>query len=272
MNDPLPIGIFDSGVGGLTVARSVLTAIPGQPVHYLGDTANAPYGPLPAEQVRRHAMATAARLVDAGVSMLVVACNTAAAAGVPQLCAQRFGLPVVEVVTPAVQRAAAATVTGQVGVIGTIGTVASGAYPAAFAQLAGDRVTVHAQPCPSFVDFVERGITSGRQLGGLAAAYLEPLRRKDIDTLVLGCTHYPLLAPLIGSVMGESVTLVDSGAECAAAVAAALAARGLLSLPPDPGGDQAAHRPRHRFEATGDPAAFRRLASRFLGRAIDSWA
>jgi len=188
--------------------------------------------------------------------MLVIACNTASAAGAFAEAKRRYAVPVVEVIRPAVRRAMAVTRTGEVGVIGTSGTIASGAYQDAFSS--NRDIVVRAQACPSFVDFVERGITSGRQVLGLAQAYLAPLQRTDVDTLVLGCTHYPLLTGVLQLVMGENVNLVSSAEETAKDVYRQLTEADLLA---EPGIEP----PAHEFLATGDPAAFARLGRRFLG-------
>jgi glutamate racemase len=251
----LPIGIFDSGVGGLTVARAVLDQLPDEPLLYVGDTAHGPYGPLPIAEIRRTALGVMDTLVGQGVKLLVIACNTASAACLRD-ARERYDVPVVEVILPAVRRAVAATRTGRVGVIGTAATVASGAYQDAFA--AAPHIEVTAAACPRFVDFVERGRTSGRQVLGLANAYLAPLAAADVDTLVLGCTHYPLLTGVIALSMGDGVTLVSSAEETAKDVYRVLTANDLLR-------DEDAGPPRHRFVATGDPEPFRRLARRFLG-------
>ncbi len=267
MSNSAPIGIFDSGVGGLTVARSIIDQLPWEHVRYVGDTANGPYGPLSIDEVLQHAMAVADHLVDSGVKMLVIACNTASAAGAFDEARRRYDLPVVEVIRPAVRRAVAATKTGEIGVIGTSATIASGAYQDAFASVAEltgtSTMVVRAQSCPSFVDFVERGITSGRQVLGLAQAYLAPLQRTDVDTLVLGCTHYPLLTGVLQLVMGENVNLVSSAEETAKDVYRRLTEADLLA---EPGLEP----PPHEFLATGDPAAFARLGRRFLGPEISS--
>jgi glutamate racemase len=251
----LPIGIFDSGVGGLTVARAVLDQLPHEPLLYVGDTANGPYGPLPIADIRRHALAVLDDLVAQGVKLLVIACNTASAACLRD-ARERYDVPVVEVVLPAVRRAVAATKNGRVGVIGTAATVASGAYQDAFA--AAPHIEVTAAACPRFVDFVERGYTRGRQVLGLANAYLAPLAAADVDTLVLGCTHYPMLTGVIQLSMGDEVTLVNSAEETAKDVYRVLTGGDLLR-------DDDAPAPRHRFVATGDPEPFHRLARRFLG-------
>jgi glutamate racemase len=252
-----PIGIFDSGVGGLTVARAILDQLPTEEVRYLGDTAHVPYGPKPIAEVRAYALACLDRLVDEGVKLLVIACNSASAACLHD-ARERYRVPVVEVIRPAVRRAVAATRNGRVGVIGTTATITSGAYVDAFA--AAPHVDVTGVACPQFVDFVERGVTSGRALLGLAQSYLEPLQRVEIDTLVLGCTHYPLLAGLLGLVMGDGVTLVSSADETAKEVYRVLTERDLLRTDPRP--------PDHRFLATGDQAPFARLAQRFLGPTV----
>ena len=252
-----PIGIFDSGVGGLTVARAVADQLPGERLHYVGDTAHGPYGPLPIAQVRRHALAVADELVDGGVKLLVIACNTASAACLAD-ARERYPIPVVEVVRPAVRRAVAVTRNDRIGVIGTRATILSGAYHDAFA--AAPQAEVTGVACPRFVDFVERGTTSGRQILGLAQAYLEPLQRARVDTLVLGCTHYPLLSGVLQIVMGDGVTLVSSAEETAKDVLRVLTETDLLRTEDG--------EPEHRFSATGDPELFTRLARRFLGPAL----
>ncbi len=250
-----PIGIFDSGVGGLTVARAILDQLPHEQVIYLGDSAHLPYGNRPIAQVRSLALACLDQLVDRGVKMLVIACNSASAACLHD-ARERYDVPVVEVIRPAVRRAVAATRNGHIGVIGTNATINSGAYQDAFA--AAPQVDVAGVACPQFVDFIERGVTSGRALLGLANGYLEPLQRADVDTLILGCTHYPLLAGLIGLVMGEGVTLVSSADETAREVYRLLTAGDLFRSDDAPP-------PAHDFASTGDPATFARLALRFLG-------
>lgn len=251
-----PIGIFDSGVGGLTVARAIIDQLPGERLTYVGDTAHAPYGPLPIAEVRRHAIAITDELVRSGVKLLVIACNTASSACLRDV-RERYEIPVVEVVVPAVRRAVHTTRSGRVGVIGTKGTIRSRAYADAFAAARDIEVTSVA--CPLFAEFVERGITSGRQVLGLAQGYLDPLLRKDIDTLVLGCTHYPLLTGVLQLVMGDNVTLVSSAEETAKDVVRVLTENDMLREP-DP--DAAME---HIFRATGSTAPFNRLGQRFLG-------
>lgn len=256
-----PVGIFDSGVGGLTVARSIIDQLPDENIIYVGDTANGPYGPLSIPEVRAHALAIGDDLVERGVKALVIACNTASSACLRD-ARERYDVPVVEVILPAVRRAAATTRTGRIGVIGTQATVSSGAYQDAFAAAPGVEVTAVA--CPRFVDFVERGVTSGRQVLNLAEGYLEPLQRAEVDTLVLGCTHYPLLSGLIQLAMGDDVTLVSSAEETAKDLLRVLTERDLLR----PHSDEPGAGGRRIFEATGDPESFLALASRFLGPSI----
>jgi glutamate racemase len=250
-----PIGVFDSGVGGLTVARALLDQLPREELLYVGDTANGPYGPLPIAQVRSHALAALDDLVEQGVKMLVIACNSASSACVRD-ARERYHVPVVEVIAPAVRRAAAATRTGKVGLIATTMTVQSGAYEEAF--VGAPHITLTSAACPRFVDFVERGVTTGRQLLQLATHYLEPVVAADVDTLVLGCTHYPLLTGMISLVVGEGVTLVSSAEETAKDVYRVLVREGLERDPDAP-------EPEHRFLATGDPESFARVGRRFLG-------
>lgn len=253
-----PIGIFDSGVGGLTVARAVLDQLPNEPIHYVGDTARGPYGPLPIAEVRSYALDIMDHLVGSGVKLLVIACNSASAA-VLRDARERYDVPVVEVVHPAVRRAVRATRSGRVGVIGTRATIASGAYDDAFA--AAPDLALTSQACPRFVEFVEAGVTGGDDLLGVAREYLASLQDEQIDTLVLGCTHYPLLTGVISYVMGDGVTLVSSAEETAKDVYRTLVAHDLLR------GDDAPA-PQHRFTATGDTGDFTRLGQRFLGPEI----
>jgi glutamate racemase len=253
-----PVGVFDSGVGGLTVARAIIDQLPDEEMIYVGDTGNGPYGPLTIPEIRSHALAIMDDLVDRGVKALVIACNSASSACLRD-ARERYDVPVVEVILPAVRRAVAATRTGRIGVIGTQATITSRAYEDAFA--AARDIEITAVACPRFVDFVERGVTSGRQVLGLAEGYLEPLQRADVDTLVLGCTHYPLLSGLIQLAMGDNVTLVSSAEETAKDLLRVLTELDLLR-PHDA-------KPATRlFEATGDPEAFTSLAGRFLGPVI----
>jgi glutamate racemase len=256
-----PIGVFDSGVGGLTVARAIMDMMPHESIHYVGDTAHGPYGPLPISEVREHALTIMDALVEDGVKLLVIACNTASAA-VLRDARERFsrerGVPVVEVIVPAVRRATSLTRSGRVGVIGTVATITSGAYDDALAAAVGVQVT--SQACPRFVSFVEQGITSGPEVIAVAREYLAPLQEADIDTLILGCTHYPMLQGALSYVMGEHVTLVDSATETAMDVYRALVAAGLERPATEP--------PEHHFYATGPTASFEVLAQRFLGPVV----
>jgi len=253
-----PIGIFDSGFGGLTVARAIIDQLAHEPVLYLADTNRYPYGEKPIADVRKYALECLDHLVDRGVKLLVIACNSASAA-VLRDARERYSVPVVEVIVPAARRAVAATRNGRIGVICTQATATSMAYEDAFA--AAPHVQVYTRACPKFVEFVERGVTSGPELLAAAEEYLEPLKRLAIDTLVLGCTHYPLLSGVIQLVTGPSVTLVSSADETAKEVYARLVGLGLErdpGLPP----------PQHRFLTTGDPVPFMRIGGRFLGPEI----
>jgi glutamate racemase len=258
-----PIGIFDSGVGGLTVARAIIDQLPNESIVYLGDTANSPYGPKGIQEVRDLAISVMDRLVDEGVKLLVIACNTASAA-VLRDARERYtearGIPVVEVIQPAARKAVASTRNHRVGVIGTSATVTSRAYDDAFAAAVDLEITSVA--CPEFVDYVERGITSGPELLKLAEGYLGPIREAGVDTLVLGCTHYPLLTGAISYVMGEDVTLVSSAEETAKDVYRTLVEHNLLRT--------ATTKPSLRFLATGDEKSFGTLARRFLGPEVAS--
>ncbi|RFA20342.1 glutamate racemase [Subtercola boreus] len=255
-----PIGIFDSGVGGLTVARSIRDQLPNESLLYVGDTAHSPYGPKPLADVRRFALAVLDDLVDAGVKMLVIACNTASAAMLRD-ARERYGVPVIEVIQPAVRAAVRATRNNRVGVIGTSATVTSRAYDDAFA--AAPHLELLSVACPRFVDFVEGGDTSSPELLAVAADYLAPLREAKVDTLVLGCTHYPFLKGAISVVMGDGVTLVSSDTETANDVYRELVGQGILRT--------SSAEPTYRYEATGESAdEFLRLAHRFLGPQVDA--
>jgi glutamate racemase len=250
-----PIGIFDSGVGGLTVARAILDQLPNESVLYIGDTARGPYGPRPLAEVRDFSLETLDFLVEQGVKALVIACNTASAAMLRD-ARERYTIPVIEVIQPAVRRAVAATRTGRIGVIGTRATIDSQAYLDAFA--AAPHLQITSTACPSFVEYVERGETSGEAITQIARDYLAPMIEADVDTLVLGCTHYPLLTGVISYVMGNSVSLVSSAEETAKDLYRVLVEGSLLR-------DAKAAVPVHRFLATGDAKAFEGLARRFLG-------
>jgi len=250
-----PLGIFDSGFGGLTVARAVIDQLPHESVMYLGDTARQPYGPKPIGEVREYALECLDHLVDQGVKLLVIACNSASAA-VLRDARERYPVPVVEVIYPATRRAVAATRSGSIGVICTRATAESMAYDDAFA--AAPHITLSTRACPQFVEYVEAGVTSGPELLEVAHRYLDPLAAEGIDTLILGCTHYPLLTGVISYVMGEQVTLVSSAEETAKDVYRTLVRRGLER-------DPRLAPPVHQFLTTGDPEEFQRIGRRFLG-------
>jgi glutamate racemase len=250
-----PIGIFDSGVGGLTVARAILDQLPNESTLYIGDTARGPYGPRSLAEVREFALETMDFLVEQGVKAIVIACNTASAAMLRD-ARERYSIPVIEVIQPAVRRAVAATRTGNIGVIGTRATIDSKAYVDAFA--AAPQLQITSIACPLFVEYVERGETSGAEITKVAREYLAPVMDAKVDTLVLGCTHYPLLTGVISYVMGEGVTLVSSAEETAKDLYRTLVENGLLR-------SQSSTSATHRFLATGDAKAFETLARRFLG-------
>ena len=250
-----PIGIFDSGVGGLTVARAIIDQLPGESILYIGDTARGPYGPRPLAEVREFSLELMDFLVEQGVKAIVIACNTASAAMLRD-ARERYSIPVIEVIQPAVRRAVAASRTGRIGVIGTRATIDSAAYLDAFA--AAPHLEITSIACPRFVEFVERGETSGAEITKIAKEYLAGVMKADVDTLVLGCTHYPLLTGVISYVMGNNVSLVSSAEETAKDLYRILVESDSLrtdnSTPAT-----------HRFLATGEAAAFETLARRFLG-------
>ena len=252
MPDSRPIGVFDSGVGGLTVARAILDLLPHEPMIYVGDAAHFPYGPRPVEEIRGFAMEIASYLVDRGVKLLVVACNSIEVSAIGDIAATH-GVPVVGVVNPGARAAIRTTRNGIVGVIGTEATVRTGAYQRAI----GSEVELHAVPCPVFVEHVERGDTTSDELREAARGYLAPLKERGIDTLILGCTHYPLLSGLLQMELGPEVVLVSSAEETAKDVYAQLLRADLLAEASEP--------PRHEFLTTGEAETFRELAELFLG-------
>lgn len=253
MSPDAPIGIFDSGFGGLTVARAVIDQLPHESVLYLGDTARQPYGEKPIGEVREYALECLDHLYSEGVKALVIACNSASAAMLRD-ARERYDVPVVEVILPATRRAVAATRNGRVGVICTRATADSMAYDDAFA--AAPHLDLHIAACPRFVDFVEQGVTGGDELLAAAHDYLDPLVEAGVDTLILGCTHYPLLTGVISYVMGDGVTMVSSAEECAKDAYRLLADRGLMR----PEGE-----PTYVFSTTGSPEEFATIGRRFLG-------
>jgi glutamate racemase len=268
-----PIGVFDSGLGGLTVLRALIDLLPDERVVYFGDTGRFPYGPKPAEEVLAHALEITDVLLERDIKVLVVACNSAAAAALDTLQA-KLDIPVIGVIEPGLRAAARVTRSGRIGVIGTVGTVASGAYQRLADEMAvvhGGEVDLTCAACPGFVEFVEAGDVDSDQVHVLAERLLAPVRDATVDTLVLGCTHYPLLARTIGDVMGRGVVLVSSADETAFAVRDLLTARGMLADgtdaadPVDAEGD-----PRHVFFTSGRVDTFRTLGVRFLGPEVAS--
>ena len=253
--DQRPIGIFDSGVGGLTVARSILDLLPYESVIYFGDTARYPYGPRPQQEVRGFAKEIMDVLLAEDVKLVVVACNSASAAALDELRAA-YPVPVVDVIEPTAQAAVRLTRNRSVGVIGTVGTIGSGRYLKAI-HATRENVSVTANACPRLVELVERGETTGQTILDLAGGYLAPLVDAEVDTLILGCTHYPLLTGVLSYLLGPDVFLVSSAEWTARQVFAELTRADLHA----PFGAEA----RHRFLASGDPEQFRRLGARFLG-------
>ena len=254
-----PVGVFDSGIGGLTVAHEVIRQLPHESVLYFGDTARVPYGPKSPDTVRRYSREIADFLRDQGVKSIVIACNTATAHALTAL-REQFDMPVIGVVEPGARAAVAATTRGRIGVIGTVGTIKSGAYERAIRAINSD-VFITARACPLFVPLVEEGWTDHDATRLIAREYLEPMIAADIDTLVLGCTHYPLLKPLLRDVLGPDVRLIDSAEETAAETARTLAAANLTA---SDGAD-----PTYRFVASDDPLQFLQLGQRFLGDTIE---
>jgi glutamate racemase len=253
------IGVFDSGLGGLTVARALLDLVPGVDVVYFGDTGRFPYGPKPAEEVLKYSNEIVNVLLEHHVGMIVIACNSASAVALEPL-REELSVPVVGVIEPGLRAAQRVTRHGRVGVIGTVGTVASGAYQRKAAELDASLEVVCAA-CPGFVEFVEQGDVDSDQVHVLAERLLAPLRQACVDTLVLGCTHYPLLARTIGDVMGPDVVLVSSADETAFEVREQIGETG--RRPPRTG-------PRNvKFLTSGDPATFRELGARFLGPEVE---
>ncbi|MBW3602135.1 MAG: glutamate racemase [Actinobacteria bacterium] len=254
-HDPRPIGVFDSGVGGLTVARALMDLLPDERIVYYGDTARGPYGPRDLGEVRRFTAQIVDDLARRDVKLVVAACNTATAAAV-ETDPLAFPVAVVGVIAPAVATALRATRNGRVGVIGTTGTIASGAYDRAVLAAGGDDVRLVSAACPRFVELVEAGRTTDSEVLDVAGDYLASLVAAEVDTLILGCTHYPLLTGVLSYVMGPDVVLVSSAEETARRVFARLVDERMLA--------RRAAAP-HRFVASGDGAAFARLAARFLG-------
>ena len=257
--DPRPIGVFDSGVGGLTVVRALIDYLPNESILYYGDTARGPYGPRARDDVRAFSLQIADVLVGEGVKMIVVACNSASSAGVDHIREKYAHVPLIEVDGPTVRAAVKATRNRRIGVIGTALTISSGMYARAVADT-GEDVELFSRACPLFVEYVERGETTGEPIMRLATEYLAPLREADIDTLILGCTHYPLLRGVVSYVMGRDVVLIESDKESAIDVFAELTRHDTFR--PREG------EPSHRFMSSGDRVTFEQLGRRFLGPEI----
>jgi glutamate racemase len=257
--DDRPIGLFDSGVGGLTVVRALIDLMPSESIVYYGDTARCPYGPRPPEDVRRFSVEIARELVGEGVKMLVAACNAVSSTGLEAVRAALPGVPLLGVIDPAVRAAVAATRNRRIGVIGTAVTIGSGAYERAVTATR-ENVRLFGQVCPEFVGYVERGETSGPGIISLAREYLAPLIESDVDTLILGCTHYPLLTGVLHYVMGHHAVLISSAEETARDVFAELTRRELFRPREMP--------PTYRFLSSGSAETFLALGTRFLGPEI----
>lgn len=254
-----PIGVFDSGIGGLTVLREITRLLPSENTIYLGDTARVPYGNKSKETVARYSIEIADFLVNKGVKMIVVACNTASAFGLPEL-KKRLDIPVVGVIDPGAKAAVKATHSNKVGVIGTEGTIKSSAYSAAIKAL-NPGITTNTVACPLFVPLAEEGWTDDEITRAIAGRYLAGLKGSGVDTLVLGCTHYPLLKGAIAAVMGPDVTLIDSAATTAEETRAVLEDKGLLNA-----GKKAGE---HHFYATDSPERFVAIGRRFFGERLE---
>jgi glutamate racemase len=255
-----PIGVFDSGIGGLTVVHALIRQLPHESIVYFGDTARVPYGPKSPDTVRRYSREIASFLTEQDVKAIVIACNTATAHALGTLRSE-LTLPVIGVVEPGARAAVSATKTGRIGVIGTAGTIKSGAYERAICALKPD-AQVTARACPLFVPIVEEGWLDHEATRLIAREYLAPVVDAGVDTLVLGCTHYPLLKPLLRDVMGPGVRLIDSAEETAAEAGRTLAGDGLAA----PSASEAAY----RFVASDDPDQFLRVGQRFLGGAVEN--
>ncbi len=253
-----PIGVFDSGVGGLTVLREIIDKMPAESVVYLGDTARCPYGPRDLKEVEGFVLEIVGFLARQNVKLVVIACNTGTAAGLVSAQKKFRDLPIVGVIKPGAQAAFEATCNKKIGVIGTVGTISSSSYHKSLMDIDAS-LEVFAKATPEFVDFVERGEVEGDRIESLARQYLSPLKEAGIDTLILGCTHYPLLMPVIQKVMGEGVEVISSAEETALEVKRILSRKGLLNDSSNPA---------YRFLSTGDPDDFLKLGRLFLGKEI----
>jgi glutamate racemase len=259
MSNAAPIGVFDSGMGGLTVVREMMSQLPNESIIYFGDTARVPYGPKSPDTVLRYSREITTYLTGEGIKALVVACNTATAHALPAL-RREFDIPVIGVIGPGARAAAAVTKSKKVGVIGTAGTIKSRAYEKEIRKLLPD-VELTAQACALFVPLVEEGWVDSEPTRAIARNYLAPLVSAQVDTLVLGCTHYPLMKTVIGNVVGREVRLIDSAHETAREAAEVLRENGLQNETPNDA--------RYRFIASDAPDTFLALGQLFLGSAID---
>ncbi|MBI4335880.1 MAG: glutamate racemase [Candidatus Omnitrophica bacterium] len=253
-----PIGIFDSGIGGLTVLKEVMKRLPNENIVYLGDTARVPYGTKSPNTVIKFSIENALFLLKFRVKLIIIACNTSSSYSLPVL-KKDFKVPVIGVIGPGAEEAAKVTTRGRVGVIGTSATIQSGAYENEIKNI-DPGIKVFSQACPLFVPLVEERWLNGSITCGVAKKYLEPLRQKRVDTLILGCTHYPLLKDVIRSVMGDGVALVDSARQVAAHAKEILSWENLLS--------KSGRRARCRFYVSDEPAKFALSGEKFIGRKI----
>ena len=258
MADGEPIGVFDSGVGGLTVLRELVKALPSTSFTYLGDTARVPYGTKSPDTVSQYAVRCAGRLIAEGVGALVIACNTASAYALDTV-RDEFDVPVIGVIEPGARAAAAASSGGKIGVLGTEGTIASGSYPDAIAQVRSD-AKVFTQACPLFVPLAEEGWVEGDVPRLACEKYMRRMLDEGVDTILLGCTHYPLLRDVIAATAGESVTIIDSTSATASAV---------VELQHALGDSSSTDNGECRFFVTDAPAAFEQVGARFLGAPLD---
>jgi glutamate racemase len=260
MPDRRPIGVFDSGIGGLTVVREMMHQMPGESILYFGDTARVPYGPKSPETVARYSEEAAAFLLSRDVKLIVIACNTATAHAAARLSGT-LPVPVIGVIESGARAAVEATRSGRIGVIGTTGTIRSGAYDLAVRRRLRD-ARVYAQPCPLFVPLVEEGLARHAAARLVAEDYLRPLQEMDVDVVILGCTHYPVLRELIADIVGSDVRLVDSATETALEVAATLDRLDMRRI----GGDA----PTHVFTASDAPLRFRDVGRAFVGEVLQA--
>lgn len=259
MKEHLPIGLFDSGVGGLSVARRVMELLPHENTVYFGDTARVPYGSKSTATVIGYSLQAAAFLESRGVKMIIIACNTASSVAIEQVRSV-VSVPVIGVIEPGARAAVESSTSGIIGVIGTEGTVRSNAHVDTIARLApGARVL--AQACPVFVSLAEEGLSHHQATLIMAREYLRPLLAQSIDTLILGCTHYPLLAPSIEEVTGANVKLIDPGFATALDAKAALEAMNMLN--------SSTSQPRHEYVLSDMPHKFKEIGGRFLGKPMD---